>query len=382
MNNSLYRFLFGFYLVILAVFTFYMIRYWNASMTHAGLSSGRAMHVSAMVLIVFSVFVLFAMGFVRAKGIHLTCLLWCMVMIFVHIYNQERTASNYVLTLLWPILFETAFSFCKKNPHWMVSMRKFFVIIALYGAYLFLVAQSRIEGQTNVIYFSLLTLPWLLSHKSPKNQFVILVLFSVLIVLSLKRSSLLVMLLYWGFYGLTMLKKRSYRILTIVAIIAIVIIGPFAYDRIDDALGGRLNERVTREETNEGRNRLAIYEVTWAMIQQSSVDHLVFGHGHMGVYNDSPLQISAHNDFLEVVYDYGLLVFFLYLCLWLYVVKKCIKLYKEGSLYFYPYAVSLSIFLIMSLVSHLILYASYFNFIVLFWGGIEGLTYNENKELQ
>ena len=81
MNNSLYRFLFGFYLFILAVFTFYMIRYWNASMTHTGLSSGRAMHVSAMVLIAFSVFVLFATGFVRAKGIHLTCLLWCVISI-------------------------------------------------------------------------------------------------------------------------------------------------------------------------------------------------------------------------------------------------------------------------------------------------------------
>lgn len=156
-------------------------------------------------------------------------------------------------------------------------------------------------------------------------------------------------------------------------LIAVVLSGGIlGYSFSDSILKGELSERVNREETDEGRNRLAIYTVTWAMIENSSVDKLFFGHGHYGVRKDSFLEISAHNDFLEVIYDYGLVILVLYLGLWVYVIKRCVRLFRDESPLFLPYAVSLSIFIVMSIVSHLILYASYFLFLVLFWGCIEG----------
>ena len=199
-----------------------------------------------------------------------------------------------------------------------------------------------------------------------------MLVFSFLIVLSLKRSSLLVMLLYWAVYGMTLLKSSRNRIWAVVVIVVMVGVGMYAYTIADEALGGALNERVNREETDEGRNRLGIYKLTLNMITSSPPHKILIGHGHFGVRLDSPLGISAHNDFLEVIYDYGLFAFVLYLCLWGFVIRRCIYLYKEESEYFYPYAVSLSIFLVMSLVSHLILYNSYFIYIVMFWGALEG----------
>ena len=109
------------------------------------------------------------------------------------------------------------------------------------------------------------------------------------------------------------------------------------------------------------------------MIQSSSPTRLVIGHGHFGVRQDSWLEISAHNDFLEVIYDYGLVIFIFYLCLWGYVIRRAYYLYKTKSEMFLPYAASFSIFLVMSMVSHLILYTTYFNYLVMFWGMTEAM---------
>lgn len=40
---------------------------------------------------------------------------------------------------------------------------------------------------------------------------------------------------------------------------------------------------------------------------------------------------------------------------------------------FLPYSVSFAIFLSLSMVSHLILYTSYFNFLVMFWAAVEAV---------
>ena len=93
----------------------------------------------------------------------------------------------------------------------------------------------------------------------------------------------------------------------------------------------------------------------------------------MGVRRDSPLELSAHNDFLEVLYDYGLIIFILYLALWYYVIKRLVYHIRINSIYSLPYFCSFAIFLLLSMVSHLILYASYFNYLVMFWGCMEGL---------
>ena len=95
--------------------------------------------------------------------------------------------------------------------------------------------------------------------------------------------------------------------------IVFVIAFSLLYNSIDERLNGKLTERVTREETEEGHDRYAIWELSIYMIQNSTKDKLILGHGYAGVRNDSFLEISAHNDFLEIIYDYGLIIFVLYL---------------------------------------------------------------------
>ena len=122
--------------------------------------------------------------------------------------------------------------------------------------------------------------------------------------------------------------------------------------------------------------REAIYLVTIEMIKHSSPAHILLGNGHNGVRRDSPLGISAHNEFLEIIYDYGIIILMVYLGLWVYVLRQWYFHYRNNTIFFLPYTMSVCIFAVMAMVSQLVLYCSYFLYLVIFWGIVAALKDN------
>lgn len=312
------------------------------------------------------------------KGIHLVCLLWLLIMPVIMFLNNAPITDTFQ-TILWPFIFETTYLCCRYDQKRWKFLKNEYIIFAIIGAYYFLITRVGADRQTNTIYFFALTVPYLLFNTGKRNVLIITLLFSFMALLSLKRSMMLSMVLIWAFFFLNGMRKTRTKIYSIV--LSLVLLGGiyFAYDKVDEMTGGILTQRVTKEETGEGIGREAIWGLTINMIQTSSPGKLITGHGHYGVKKNSILDISAHNDFLEVIYDYGMLIFILYLCLWGHVIRQTYRLYKARSELFMPYAASLSLFFIMSMVSHLILYTSYFNYLVMFWGMTEAIIETERK---
>ena len=300
----------------------------------------------------------------------MTCLLWICFMPLLSMVNSTHTSSIGEL-LLWPVLFMTSFHFVSKNNNRINTIRLLFFIIFVLSASLFINNRFiSLESQTNVIYFSIFLFPWVLltNKKWMRNTFLVLMTFFAL--LSMKRSLLIAIALVWVVWVFrTMRSARLWRRLLVLLFAAGVLVVLYRY--IDSVSEGFLYERITREETDEGNNRLAIYGSVIEMIIHSDAYSLLFGHGHNAVYG--ALGISAHNDFLECIYDYGLIILSLYVSLWVFVIRRCVKLYKENSVLFLPYLSSVSLFACQSLFEHLLLYTSWFNYLVIFWGCTEAL---------
>lgn len=376
--------LFNIFAIFLFLFIAAFINYWNKNMTDVNIDTAdkRWLIYSIYLLSVYSIFLWGSHFSSPIRGIHLVCLLWCIVMPVVILYNHGRIVDA-LQTILWPLLFEVSFLFVKLDKDNLNAFRKLFIVVTIYGAYFFLESRYNIflreHSQSNTIYFVFLTLHWLLLVKGMASRLSLLILFTFLGVWSLKRSIMLSLVFIWSSYIISLLRGTGKKWIKILIVVALIGGGIYGYSYGDEILGGELSERVNREETDEGRNRLAIYTVTWAMIQSSDPSSLILGHGHFSVRRDSILEISAHNDFLEVIYDYGLVIFILYIGLVVYVIKRSVRLFRSNSELFLPYAVSLSIFIVMSMVSHLILYTSYFNYLVLFWGSVEGFYSRKTK---
>ena len=335
--------------------------------------SGLLKFFTCLIVLISFLWVIRSFKKIRIWGIHRICLLWMLIMPIIMFLNHAHI-SEYFSTILWPLFFEVGYIFTSLERKQLKHIRFLFIFVFLVGLYFFI--QSLLFGkvdQTNTIYFPLLTAPFLLCCRNQRHQLVILIGISLLCVWSFKRGVLLIVLLLWIFYFLQIVRRKRNIILILGIASAIILGGVFALKRINQASGGILETRVEKAQEDDGGGRLNIYPVVLTMIDTSSTIQKFIGHGHMGVRRDSPLELSAHNDFLEVLYDYGLIIFILYLALWYYVIKRLVYHIRINSIYSLPYFCSFAIFLLLSMVSHLILYASYFNYLVMFWGCMEGL---------
>jgi len=130
--------------------------------------------------------------------------------------------------------------------------------------------------------------------------------------------------------------------------------------------------RLNRMGADGGSGRIDIWVTTWNMIRTSEIVPLMFGHGFNAVYHDSVLKLSAHMDFLEVLYDYGIIGFVLYLGFWNRLLVCFGKVRTCRPDLAAPYAASMVLMVCMSSFAHLLIYPTHFLFLCLFWGLIFG----------
>ena len=115
------------------------------------------------------------------------------------------------------------------------------------------------------------------------------------------------------------------------------------------------------------------------MISSSNIIQLLFGHGYNSVLADNPLGFSAHNDFLEILYDFGVFAFLLYCALYFRIYRFCRKLVERKSKYAGAMLFSVCLLIINSMVSHIYIYPFYASIFALVWGAIYALYKKEQN---
>ena len=156
-------------------------------------------------------------------------------------------------------------------------------------------------------------------------------------------------------------------ILGIVVIISCILV----YQNFSSSLSD-VSQRFEMIEDDGGNGREMIYKDVIERYASSDIVSQLFGKGYNSVTGtDKTRALSAHNDFLEVLYDYGAIGFVFYLLIHLSLIKWAILLFRRKSPMAFPVLVSYVCFIVMSMVSHLIIYPTYFGLLTSFWAFAE-----------
>ena len=172
--------------------------------------------------------------------------------------------------------------------------------------------------------------------------------------------------------------SKRLKVTTVVfGLIGLVAFGFMVYLVGSSDENNNVFERFENLGDDNGSNRVLVWQTTAAMIEKSSIDGYLTGHGFNTVQSNSPIGLSAHNDFLEVTYDYGLIGIVLYVFAIIVTLFYLLKLLWAKSEYAPPLAMLMVLYLSLSMMSHIIIYF-FANIVMLTIGYIAG---NYEREL-
>lgn len=230
----------------------------------------------------------------------------------------------------------------------------------------------------NVVYYLLVYLPLTPMIKSTILKRGLYVFQFIVILLSNKRTALIAFVAYclsyeWMTDKNISLKRRIYKgVLYIMILVILYIIFPIICEKLHITVFNELELSHITEDG--GSNRLYIYNQLWQTQKNSSIKHWLIGSGYNSVLlskvcTDGFLgsSVSAHNDFLEVLYDYGVIGISIYVTFFLSLINKGINMVRDQYKYGKSFISSILIVIFTSLTSHLIIYLNYYAIIFCFW---------------
>ena len=340
------------------------------------------------------------------------------VISFTLIFNKDKNIKRgftYWLVILW-MIYSTAITLM--NPHatrelsenlWWPCIFILFYHIAAYprliqrfidkqlgkmfiGAFIFfpLTYTAFSYGEmhaTNYVFFISLLFPFLFFIKEKKRH-IFYAIGLIISVLAFKRSGMLVaatagaIIVWYDFIKAKGRNSGSKRLLSLFFVFAMV--GVFI--AVDNYTGGHMSGRFSSIEEDGGSGRDIIFEFIIYKFSNLNLSEQIFGLGFNGVMNHEwyelrqGLFISAHNDFLEVLCDFGYIGSAMYLLFIANVIINTKKILKYSKQLYKANVMSILIFILISMVSHLFIYPTYYAYLMILWGITN--HYIINKKIQ
>ncbi len=335
------------------------------------------------VSVILSVFYFFAYVFNKKKMpvvvIYATFFaFWSAISTLVNYYKYEDL--HYIIPVQifwWGILF-LSFHFSKRFS----SLKTFYSLLTIFFLTTFFYYMRYAldpssfgiyaANKVNSVYYVTFFLPFIfcLRQNLFKYLFIILTLYASFI--SEKRTGFITIVFSLSFYFIIEMFFRSSfsykkKVLIFLFITVLSFLSIYLYEHVYESQGSDVVARIDNIEEDEGSGRIDIYKSLLYEITRLDFYFLLAGNGFNSVLLSTNIGHSAHNDFLEVLYDFGIVGLILYLLFIYQILKYWVFLFKKRDEYFGAFTASIIMFFGFSMTSHLIIYPSYFILLIIFW---------------
>ncbi len=289
-------------------------------------------------------------------------IIWIVIIYFAYISFFDLSIFSILwFRVLYVITFINLYSLLKNNVVYNILKK---IVFVLWSVLIMLFLFIRIQGGNDIritlpTYIILLMSSLFIKKDEQNINWINLLLLFIIILLSTKRGalisfivSIIVSLLIDGIF----VKKKKNYIFKYITYFSFVIICFFVImSNYNVDIFGRL--KTINEDRGSGRVDVAV--AVWEAIKYSSIYEKKWGHGFNSVVNNNVYySISAHNDFLEIIYDYGYVGLLIFIFLNIKLILFIIKCLKDKSYMSFQFIFQYLCFLMLSNFSHVMLYTS------------------------
>ena len=246
----------------------------------------------------------------------------------------------------------------------------FYVIagIVVYKMLLFLASYTS-KGAVADSYYVLGLLPLLLIYTNNKVRILPITVTFIAVLLTGKRAGLLALIASLLFYHLVIIAQaRNLKSITksiifsVISLVVLYLIVTYVIEKFNLNIIYRLQ----RLSVDGGSGRSIRWSYIWNEILTARLNKIIFGHGIRSVYKN--FGGHAHNDFLQVLYEYGILAFAFYVAFYISLVLISFRMYKENYQYTAMFVMSIIISLFLASFSFFVIDSTYITCSSLTWG--------------
>lgn len=305
-------------------------------------------------------------GVIVLKKVSFAIILYYITILIMLFWHSNMSSEVFLLCSMIPFAFMISyFGFLKNRNIERIIQFQCCVYILVWILFMYnkLFLYQAGAGKLNSVFYVVLLLPFILSLN---NQFWVKILIGLLViavVISMKRTAVVIVLfgiLVFLWFGKEQNKVRVLKILIALFVMLLVIMV------IQNKIGVDIIGKFEAISEDGGSGRVEMYSVLFNLIFKRSPTSILIGDGYYGVINI--IGETAHNDFLEILFDFGVIGFLSYLFIYYCLLRTFIKMKKQKYKYSVQFLVSIIIFTIMSMLSHVIMIPSYMMYICMFWG--------------
>ncbi len=302
---------------------------------------------------------------VKTKGLNVSIFIYMIIVAVRLILDEEFHWDNWLNCFLVPGVIIECFLLFKDNK--FSKIIRYEEIIAYIFAALFLYNKFFLHqggaGRLNSIFYVLLLLPAILCIDNEQRKNILLFLFAFCTVISLKRTALIIFVTCFFIY-LFIEKKTSFK--KIIFIIFSIVVFISLVNFIQNNLNIDMMSKLMNIVEDGGSGRSDIYITLIREFFNRPFSDIFCGGGIYAVIDI--VGGTAHNDFLEIIYDFGILGFFAYIAIYVNLINTYLNMKAYHYKYRNQFLTSLTCFFFMSIFSHVIMIPTYILHFSIFWG--------------
>ena len=236
---------------------------------------------------------------------------------------------------------------------------------------------SDLDMNENIGVFVLITLPIVMLLKNHIIKWSLFIVALMVILLTARRTATICFALIFILHviqekNLFFNKEGTGRNKVIsIILISVVVYGVYMLLTNDFSIAlERVLDRFLEMKEDNGSGRTELYQDVWNSFLKGDFFEIIIGHGYYGV-NRVTRHTAAHNDFLEYLFDYGIVGLIFYCRLHIFLIKRMLNLYKTHDNMAFSYAASYCVFFFYGMFGNIIIYPQYFLTIPIYWGVAE-----------
>ena len=291
--------------------------------------------------------------------------LFLLVQVLVMIGSAAGNPSIMVMrSSLWVVAMVGLYKYLLCNPDDVDYFTQLFAIgltvLAIYTA----VQQAGLrkylgyDTGLNELYCVLIGAPFLFLQSRKITKYLGCFAIVIMTALSLKMTAFVAIVAsvfaYVVIDGKVQQKRINPWLLVLLSIVLIICIfwqgiNNFLYSLFQVDWG----EKIFTANSTGGSGRTQIWAEVIALQKRSDPGEWIFGHGYNSVV--SQIRFSAHNDFLEVLYDFGIIGILAYSLMLISLIGSINRLVRMRSMYAPVLGMSVTMFVVISMFSHFVI---------------------------